>query len=244
MSRERNNQSQPVRILFMGSSSFGLRILEACREIGDVVGVVTQPARARGRHLAITPSPIVSYAHTHGIPVYQPEHIRSREAVAALRPLAPDFIVVAAYGQIIPEELLRLPRYGALNVHASLLPRWRGASPIQHAILSGDEKTGVTIICMDEKLDHGPILAQESHALSPADTAESLEAALADLGAALLKKIVPLAAAGRVKPQPQDENIATYAPRLKREDGKIQWEKDAEMIERQIRAFYPWPGSW
>ena len=175
------------------------------------------------------------------LPVYQPEHVRDPEAVAHLRAGRPQLIVVAAYGQILSREILELPRLGALNVHASLLPRWRGAAPVSRAILAGDAVTGVTIMRMDEELDHGPILAAREVAIAPEDDSQSLTEKLAELGAELLLEVV--GDLGRYPPWEQDHDRATFAPRLRKEEGHLDWTLSASEIDRRVRALHPWPGT-
>jgi methionyl-tRNA formyltransferase len=183
-------------------------------------------------------------AQEHGLPVLQPVSLRSPQTLAELQALQPDVIVVAAFGQILPPSVLELPPFGCLNVHASLLPRWRGAAPVAAAILAGDDTTGVTIMKMDAGLDTGPILSQRSLAIAPDDTRESLTARLARLGADLLRDTLPDWLAGSIKLQPQDEALVTHAPQLKKEQGRINWSEPADHIARQVRAFYPWPGAF
>ncbi len=228
----------------MGSPEFALPSLHALTARYDVVGVVTQPDRAAGRGRSLKPPPVKLLAQELGLEVLQPERLRAPEAVEALRRLAPDLIVVAAYGQILRPEVLSLPPFGCLNVHASLLPRWRGASPIQHAILAGDDETGVTIMKMDEGLDTGPILAQRATPIAAEETAGSLAERLAQLGADLLLEILPAYLSGEIQPQPQPAEGVTYAPLLKKEDGRLDLTRPADELSRQVRAFSPWPGAF
>lgn len=228
----------------MGSPEFALPSLRALAANYEVVGVVTQPDRAAGRGRSLKPPPVKLLAQELGLEVLQPERLRAPEAVEALRRLAPDLIVVAAYGQILRPEVLSLPPFGCLNVHASLLPRWRGASPIQHAILAGDDETGVTIMKMDEGLDTGPILAQRAIPIAAEETAGSLAERLAQLGADLLLEILPAYLSGKIQPQPQPAEGVTYAPLLKKEDGRLDLTRPAEELSRQVRAFSPWPGAF
>ncbi len=211
---------------------------------GGIVGVVTQPDRPRGRGRQLQPPPVKILAQKYGIPVLQPVSLRNPEAVAELRTLQPEVVVVAAFGQILPTTVLDLPPFGCINVHASLLPRWRGAAPVAAAILAGDDTTGVTIMKMDAGLDTGPILSQRSLAITPDDTRESLTARLAQLGADLLHDTLPNWLAGNIEPHPQDESRVTHAPQIKKAQGRINWNETADDIARKVRAFYPWPGAF
>jgi methionyl-tRNA formyltransferase len=214
--------------------------LRALVEAGhDVSLVVTQPDRP-GHRLRLTPPPVKVAALGLGLPVLQPERIRAPEAAEHLAAAEPELAVVVAYGQIIPSSILQLPRRGVLNVHASLLPRWRGAAPIAHAILAGDGVTGVTIMVMDEQLDHGPILAMRDTPIGDREDAAALARRLAPMGAQLLVETLPKL--GSIVPREQDNQSATLAPKLKREDGELEWELDAAEIDRRVRAFLPWPG--
>jgi methionyl-tRNA formyltransferase len=233
-----------TRVVFMGSPDFALPAFEAAAAAFDVVGVVTQPDRKAGRGRQIAEPAVKTAAVSHGIPVAQPVKIRAAEAVEQLRAWAPDLIVVAAFGQILSQEVLDLPVHGSINVHASLLPRWRGASPIQQAILHGDARTGVTIMKMDAGLDTGPILAQAAMEIRPDDTGEMLSTRLSDLGARLLVETVPGYLNGRIAPHPQDEKSASYAPLLKKSEGLLDFSRPAAELARRVRAFDPWPGTF
>jgi len=233
-----------TKIVFMGSPDFSLPSLRALAKNYEVVGVVTQPDRASGRGRELKSPPVKTLALELGIPVMQPERLRAPEAMEQLRAWAPDLIVVAAFGQILKKDVLELPRYACINVHASLLPRWRGAAPINAAILHGDEETGVTIMCMDVGLDTGPMLTKKSIRLMPTDTAGSVTQALSTLGADLLIETLPRWIAGEIQPQAQNDTLATYAPMLKKENGKLDFTRDANELERLIRAFNPWPGAF
>ena len=233
-----------TKVVFMGSPDFALPSLRALAERYEVAGVVTQPDRASGRGREIKMPPVKTLAQELGLPLIQPEKLRAPEAMDQLRAWAPDLIVVAAFGQILKKDVLDLPRYGCINVHASLLPRWRGAAPIHAAILAGDEETGVTIMQMDVGLDTGPMLAQRSIRLTSADTAGSVTQALSTLGADLLIETLPRWIAGDIQPQGQDDTLATYAPMLKKEEGRLDFARDVNELERQIRAFHPWPGAY
>jgi methionyl-tRNA formyltransferase len=201
--------------------------------------VVTQPDRP-GHRLRLTPPPVKAAAVELGLPVFQPERIRKPEAVSRLAEVDPELIVVVAYGQIIPATVLELPARGILNVHASLLPRWRGAAPIAHAILAGDHVTGVTIMQMDEQLDHGPIVSALQTPIGAGEDAAALAERLAQLGARLLVETLPQLDA--IEAREQDHEAATLAPKLRREDGELDWDVDSAEIDRRVRAFQPWPG--
>jgi methionyl-tRNA formyltransferase len=227
----------------MGSPDFALPTLTALAQHYDVVGVVTQPDRASGRGRELKAPPVKSLALELGLPLIQPEKLRQPEAMEQLRAWAPDLIVVTAFGQILRKEVLDLPRLGCINVHASLLPRWRGAAPISAAILHGDRETGVTIMQMDAGLDTGPILSQRSIPLMPEDTAGSVFEKLSHLGADLLLETLPDYLSGKLKPIPQPQEGATYAPMLKKEEGQLDFDRDVHELERKVRAFNPWPGA-
>jgi len=215
--------------------------LKALRAAGhDVRLVVTQPDRP-GHRMKMTPPPVKLAAIELGLQLYQPERLRDPEVIERLRALAPELIVVVAYGQIIPRSILEIPARGVINVHASLLPRHRGASPVAHSILAGDRETGVTIMRMDEQLDHGPILAVRKVAIEPQEDADGLTRRLAGVGAALLVETV--AHLDAITPVEQDHARATTAPRLRREDGELDWSLGAEEIDRRVRALQPWPGA-
>jgi methionyl-tRNA formyltransferase len=235
-----------IRIVFMGSPDFALPSLSslAVAQNYQVVGVVTQPDRASGRGRELKPPPVKSLALQLNIPIMQPEKLRTPDAMEQLLAWAPDLIVVAAFGQILKKDVLELPRYGCTNVHASLLPRWRGAAPINAAILAGDEETGVTIMQMDVGLDTGPMLAKKSIRIKPDDTAGSVSQALSTLGADLLIETLPEYLAGNLKPVPQPEDGSTYAPMLTKGDGLLDFTNPAVELERRVRAMNPWPGAW
>jgi methionyl-tRNA formyltransferase len=217
-----------------------VRTLRALHAAGhDIKLVVTQPDKP-GNRLKLTPPPVKVAAQELGLEVYQPERIREPEAVAKLRGLSPDLLVVVAYGQIIPPSVLSIPKFGAVNVHASLLPRYRGAAPVARAILAGDRETGVTIMRMDEQLDHGPILAARKTAIADHEDSVALTSRLAEIGAELL--VATLARLDKIKPIEQDHDRATLAPRLRREDGELDWNIGPGDIDRHVRALQPWPG--
>jgi len=232
------------RIIFMGTPDFAVPSLQRLHEMYRVVAVVTQPDRPRGRGRKPEASPVKRAAEVAGLPVFQPPSLKDPQAVAFLRDLRPDVIVVAAFGQILRPDVLNLPRRGCINVHASLLPRWRGAAPVAAAIRAGDAETGVTLMLMDEGLDTGPILRARAIPIAPHHTRQSLTEALAHLGADLLADTLPDWLAGNITPRPQDDSRATLAPRIKKEEGRINWQQSAAEIERHVRAFYPWPGTF
>lgn len=232
------------RIVFMGSPDFALPTLAALDKYYSVIGVITQPDRPAGRGRVLTPPPVKQLALQLGIEVIQPLKLREAEAQEKLKSWAPDVIVVAAFGQILRQSVLDLPPLGCINVHASYLPRWRGAAPIQAAILNGDAETGVTIMRMDAGIDTGAILRQRAMAIFPQDTAGSLSDRLAEDGARLLIETLPDYLAGKIVPQPQDEARATYASMLSKEQGVLVFSRRAVELERQVRAFLPWPGAY
>jgi methionyl-tRNA formyltransferase len=206
----------------------------------DVQLVITQPDRPAGRGMKLTPSPVKVAAEELGLAVYQPDRIRDAEAAERMRSLAPDLLVVVAYGQIIPRSVLAIPRLGAINVHASLLPRWRGAAPIARSILAGDAETGVTIMRMDEQLDHGPILSASATPIGEREDAQALSARLAQMGAIALVETLGLL--DEVEAVEQDHSQATVAAKLSKEEGELDWSMDAREIDRRVRGMRPWPG--
>ena len=228
----------------MGSPDFAVPALDALAQHYPIVGVVTQPDRPAGRGGLLKPPAVKQAAVRLGLPVMQPEKIRLPDAMQQLCEWAPDLIVVAAFGQILRPELLDLPKFGCINIHGSILPRGRGAAPIQAAILAGDARTGITIMKMDPGVDTGPILSQRSIPIVPEDTAGTLFAKLAPLGAALLIETLPRYLSGELQPQPQPAEGVTYAPMLKKEDGRLDLTQPAIALERRVRAFTPWPGAW
>jgi methionyl-tRNA formyltransferase len=233
-----------IKVVFMGSPDFSLPTLRVLAEAYEVVGVVTQPDRASGRGRELKPPPVKLLAQQLGIQVIQPEKLRQPEAMEQLRLWNPDVIIVAAFGQILKKDVLYLPRFGSLNVHASLLPRWRGAAPINAAILNGDNETGITIMKMDVGLDTGPILTQRSIPLTRQETAGSVSEKLSRLGADLLVETLPGYFSGKIQPAPQSEDGMTYAPMLKKEEGQLDFTQPADELERRVRAFNPWPGAF
>jgi methionyl-tRNA formyltransferase len=233
-----------MRVVFLGTPDFSVPCLTSLTRAFAVQGVVTQPDRPAGRGRRTQAPAVKRLALDLGLPVIQPERIGSPEAVAALSSWAPDVIVVAAFGQILPSPVLAMPPLGCVNVHASLLPRWRGASPIQAALLHGDSETGVTIMLMDKGLDTGPILSQRSVPIRPDHTGGSLSDELAVLGASLLVETLLRYAAGELTPQPQEASLATVAPRLSRSDGRLDPREAALRLHRQVMAYSPWPGTF
>lgn len=238
-----------MRIVFVGTGEIGVPTLEALLQSEhDVVGIVTQPDKPAGREQRIEPPPIkkafFGTARPPGAPVLQPARIKDREAIEQIRTLAPDVIVVMAYGQILPRHVLEIPKIACLNLHASLLPRWRGAAPIQAAIAAGDRQTGITVMYMDEGLDTGDILLQRPIDILPDDTGGSLHDRLAQIAPAALLDALQLLAKENAPRTRQDNSLATHAPKLKREHGKIDWSEPAEVVERKIRAFNPWPSAF
>lgn len=233
-----------IKIVFMGSPEFALPTLRALAQHHEVVGVVTQPDRASGRGRELKAPPVKTLALDLNIPVLQPEKLRDPQAMEQLHKWNPELIVVAAFGQILKKDVLDLPKYGCINVHASLLPRWRGAAPINAAILAGDEEIGVTIMKMDVGLDTGPMLSKRSIRHTPDLTTGSAIQALSQLGANLLIEILPDYLSGKLIPQPQPEEGSTYAPMLKKEDGLLDFTQPAVELERRVRAMNPWPGAW
>lgn len=233
-----------MRVVFMGSPEFAVPCLRALLQAYPVAGVVTQPDRPAGRGLALRPPPVKQVAVQAGLPIIQPRRLHDPEAMAILREWAPDLVVVAAFGQILRQDVLELPAHGCLNLHASLLPRWRGAAPVQAAILHGDHQTGVTLMKMDAGLDTGPILAQRTLAIRNEETGGSLSHRLSQTAAELLLEALPDYLAGRLHPWPQQEDLATYARLLRKADGALNFDQSAAQLERQVRAFDPWPGSF
>ncbi len=232
------------RIVFMGSPEFATPILRGLAEKYEVVGVVTQPDRPAGRGRQLTPPPVKVLAQELGLPVIQPPKLREPEVMERLRLWTPDLIVVAAFGQILRREVLWMPPHGSINVHASLLPRWRGAAPIQAALLAADEQTGITIMLMDEGVDTGPILSQQALPIGPDDTTGSLAGQLSALGVGLLLETLPDYLSGDIQPRPQKSEGATYAPMLKKVDALLDPFRSAAELARRVRAFNPRPGAY
>ena len=234
-----------MRIVFIGTGEIGVpTLLALLNSEHEVVAVVTQPDKRVGREQRIEPPPIKKEIAKTRIPILQPARIKDQQATEEIRDFAPDVIVVVAYGQILPRDVLEIPRLACLNLHASPLPRWRGAAPIQAAIAAGDCETGITVMYMDEGLDTGDILLQRNVEILPNDTGGSLHDRLAQIAPEALLESLRLVAAGNAPRIPQDNARATYAPKLKREHGLIDWSESAEAIERKIRAYNPWPGAF
>ena len=233
------------RIAFMGTPEFALPSLKVLLEKGEnVVCAVTQPDRAKGRGRKVLPPPVKELALQAGIPVLQPERIRGDDFHAELHKFAPDIIVLAAYGKILPESIINMPLLGTINVHGSLLPKYRGAAPIQWALINDEAETGITIMQMDAGIDTGDILLQERIAIDPADTAGTLSVKLATLGGKALEKALDLLRLDRLKPVKQDETLATLAPMLKKEDGLVNWSQSAAHLSALIRGLDPWPATF
>ena len=232
------------RIVFMGTPEFAVASLEACFDVGDVVAVVTQPDKPKGRSGAPTAPPVKERALEKGLPVLQPQKLRTPPFSQVLRTLSPDLCVVTAYGKILPPDLLAVPRLGCVNVHASLLPRFRGAAPIQWAIAHGDEETGVCLMLMDEGLDTGPVLACRRQPIAADETSAGLHQKLAALGGALLREELPRYLRGELKAVAQPAEGAVYAPMIQKDDGRLDFTRSARELERRVRAFTPWPGAF
>ncbi|BCX89759.1 methionyl-tRNA formyltransferase [Methylomarinovum tepidoasis] len=234
-----------MRIVFAGTPQFAVPSLEALLASGhEVVAVYTQPDRPAGRGRRLRPSPVKELALRHRLPVHQPRTLRDPKAIEDFTRLKPDLLVVAAYGLILPGEMLEIPTLEAINVHASLLPRWRGAAPIQRAILAGDRETGVTIMQVVEALDAGPMLLKKATPIGPRETAGQLHDRLAGLGAEALREVLPALATGRIEAEPQNEAGATYAAKITKEEARLDWRRSAWELDRAVRAFNPWPVAW
>ncbi|MGC9048813.1 MAG: methionyl-tRNA formyltransferase [Patescibacteria group bacterium] len=242
-----------LNIIFFGTPEFAAIILDSLiKNNSKPVTVITAPDKPVGRHAyqqagkqILTPPPVKVLSQKHNIPILQPENLKENlNLKSEILNLKPDLFIVAAYGLILPQELLAIPKYGSLNIHPSLLPKYRGPSPIQATILNGDTETGVTIILMDEKMDHGPILAKCKKQITNKITTEELTKELADLGAKLLIETLPKWINGEIKPIPQDHSKATFTKIIKKEDGQINWSNSAQEIERMVRAYWPWPSAY
>ena len=234
-----------MKIVFMGTPDFAVGALEALVEAGhEVVAVVTQPDKPKGRGKEMQQTPVKVCALKHNIEVFQPVKIKHKEAVEVLRGYGADLFVVAAFGQILSKEILDMPKYGCVNIHASLLPKYRGAAPIQWAILDGEKETGVTIMQMNEGLDTGDMLTKVVVPIEENDTGESLFDKLAEAGAKLLVETIPQIEAGTLKPEPQDDSFSTYAKMIKKEMGLIDWKKEAIVLERLVRGMNSWPSAY
>ena len=236
---------QNLKIIFAGTPDFAAQHLRALLDAGlTVAAVYTQPDRPAGRGNKLTPSPVKQLAMDHELPVMQPSSLRTPEAQAELAAFEADLMIVVAYGLLLPRAVLETPRLGCINVHGSLLPRWRGAAPIQRAIWAGDQQTGITIMQMDEGLDTGPMLMKTICAIEPTDTSASMYAKLATLGPKALLDTVQALAAGSLAAAPQNSAAATYAQKLSKEEARLDWQQSATQLERSIRAFNPWPVSY
>jgi methionyl-tRNA formyltransferase len=235
-----------IRVVFMGTAALARPSLQALIDAPSytVIGVVTQPDKPKGRALKQQPSPVKLLALDRQLKLWQPRRAREPDFVESLRGLNLDLIVVAAYGQILPPAILDLPHFGCLNVHTSLLPKYRGAAPIQWALVNGDQETGVTIMKMDAGLDTGPILSQVRETIRSGDDSETLHDRLAVLGAGLLVRTIPDYVSGKITPHPQPSGEATEARKITKEDGRIDWTQPARVLQNRIRAFRPWPGAF
>ncbi len=237
--------NRPLKIVFMGTPDYAVPSLRALHDSGhEVLAVVTQPDRPKGRGRKLTPSPVKHTAVQYGYPVLQPEKVRSHTFHEEMTRLAPDLFIVVAFGQILPQRLLDIPGTGSINVHASLLPRYRGAAPIQWAIINGDRETGVTTMMMDKGMDTGDILLMEKTNIGPDETAADLNDRLSEMGARTMIRTLEKLHNGSLERAPQDHTQATYAPMLRKKDGKIDWSMPAERIECLIRGVTPWPGAY
>lgn len=233
-----------AKIIFMGTPDFSTKILEMLIAEHDVIAVVTQPDRSVGRKRKLTPPPVKQLAEEHGLPVYQPEKLAQSDDLQTLIDMDADLIVTAAFGQLLPKALLDAPQYGAINVHASLLPKYRGGAPIHQAIIDGQKETGVTIMYMAEKLDAGDIIAQQAIAIESTDDVGSMHDKLSFLGANLLQQTLPDIINGTQDATPQDESEASFASNISREDERLDWSRSAEAIHNHIRGLSPWPVAY
>jgi methionyl-tRNA formyltransferase len=235
----------PLRLAFMGTPAFAVPALEALAQSGHTIAAVyTQPPRPSGRGNRLTPSPVQLAAEAHGFPVRHPASLKPQEEKDAFAALNLDAAVVAAYGLILPKAILAAPRHGCLNIHGSLLPRWRGAAPIHRAMLAGDSETGITVMQMEAGLDTGPMLASKSLPIGPRATFPQIHDAMAELGARMIVPVLEDFIAGKIQPVAQDEAGATYAAKLTKDEGHLDWARPAAALDLQIRALQPWPGSW
>jgi methionyl-tRNA formyltransferase len=243
---ERPGFDSSLRIIFMGTPELAGESLRALmRSPGfEIIAVVTQPDQPKGRGLKLQPTPVKTIALEKNIPVLQPVRARDDQFIQQLRELQPDLIAVAAYGQILPKTILDLPRFGCLNVHTSLLPKYRGAAPIQWAILNGDAESGITIMKMDVGMDTGAIVSQEKTPIRPEDNAQTLHDRLAQLGAELLVKTIPDFVSGKIQSQPQPVEGVSHAPKIKKQDGRIDWNQPARVVWNWVRGLVPWPGAF
>ena len=235
---------EKYKIIFLGTPEFAIPSLEGLYEKENVIAVVTQPDKPKGRGLKLSPSPIKTWALSKGLKVLEPLKLKDSQVIETFKSFLPDLIVVCAYGKILPKELLEIPKFGCWNIHASLLPKYRGASPINWAILEGEKETGITIILMDEGLDTGPILLQKKIPILEEDNAITLTKKLSLLGKEAILEAIELHKKGTLKPFPQPEEGISYAPILKKEDGFFTFEDPAKIIERKAKAFLPWPAAF
>jgi len=234
-----------MRVLFFGTPEFAVPSLEALLSSSHrVIGVVTQPDKPRGRGQHVSASPVKQKAEAAGVPVWQPTKLRDEEFLEHVRAIAPDLGVVAAYGKILPEVLLQIPRLGMINVHASVLPKYRGAAPIQRSIIEGDKQTGVTIMRVVKELDAGAMMLVDSLTIGADETSEELEPRLAALGAGLLMTVIDQLAQGKASEVPQDDSKATYASRIQKVDGRLEWDQTAQAIHDRVRGLHPWPHAY
>ncbi|NOR51621.1 MAG: methionyl-tRNA formyltransferase [Gammaproteobacteria bacterium] len=234
--------SPKLDIIFAGTPDFAAVALRLLFEKGfNVVGVYTQPDRPAGRGRKLTASPVKALALEHGIPVFQPESFKEEGAVAELNELKPDLMIVAAYGLLLPPAVLKIPTHGCINIHASLLPRWRGAAPIQRAIIAGDEQTGITIMQMDEGLDTGAMILKRAISIRDGESGGELHDRLAEMGGEAMVEAIEMLQSGELVAEEQDDALACYAAKLKKDEAKIDWSRSAEQIARQVAAFNPWP---
>ena len=230
-----------MKIIFAGTPHFAASALEALLKTHQVVAVLTQPDRPSGRGMQLTASPVKLLAQQHGIPILQPVTLKTEEAQQAIAELEAEVMVVAAYGLILPKAILQLPRHGCLNIHASLLPRWRGAAPIQRALLAGDSETGITIMQMDEGLDTGDMLLKKTCSITTDDTAQTLHDKLAELGAQAIIETLQQVEHSQLHPEQQDERLATYAAKLSKSEALLDWSADAAQFDRAVRGYFPFP---
>jgi len=239
-----NNHLKP-KIIFWGTPKFAVNPLhQLVKNEYEVILVITQPDKPIGRKQKLQPGEVKIFSQKKGLKLLQPIKLKNEVFINEIKSLNPDLMIVAAYGKILPDEILKIPRLGSLNIHASLLPKYRGASPIASSILNGDKETGITIMLMDEKMDTGPIVYQEKIDIPEKINAPELNVKLSEFGAIVLVKILPKYITGEIKPSKQDDSKATYTKILTKEDGRIDWNKEADYIERMTRAFYPWPSAW
>jgi len=235
----------PLRVIFMGTPQFACPTLQRLIDRGDEIpAVVTQPDRPKGRGQKSVPPPVKELAERHGLPVLQPIKVRAPEFIESVREMNPDVVVVVAFGRILPKALLEIPRYGCINVHASLLPRYRGAAPLNWCIINGETETGVTTMLMDVGLDTGDMLLKKATPIDPDEDTSSLHDRLSLIGADLLHETLDLLVQGKLVPEKQDDALSCYAPMLKKEDGLIDWTRDARTIRNLVRGMTPWPGAF